>query len=70
VAAQKRKRTDPPELTTVTAAAARFNVHSRTIRRWIERGELPAYRLAGSRQVRIRTDDLDKIARPITPERP
>ena len=64
------KRAERPELVTVVAAAQRVGVNPRTVRRWIERGAIRGYRLADGRQVRVRADDVDRIVRPIDPERP
>ena len=37
-----------------------------TIRRWISNGSLKAYRVPGSRTIRIRQSDLEKALKPIT----
>ncbi len=37
---------------------------SRTLRRYIATGQLPAFRM-GKRQIRVRTADLDKLLQPI-----
>ncbi|MFN8721387.1 MAG: helix-turn-helix domain-containing protein [Rhodospirillales bacterium] len=66
-------------LLTLKAAAAHFDVHPRTVRRWIEAGDLAAVRIGSV--VRIRSADLDAFisahlqqARPVTssatPRRP
>lgn len=66
-------------LMTPQAAAAHLDVHPRTIRRWIEAGDLAAVRIGSV--VRIRPADLDAFisahlqqARPVTssatPRRP
>jgi excisionase family DNA binding protein len=59
------KTTKPanPQLTIAAAAEAR-GVSTRTVRRWIAGGLLPAYR-CGPRLVRIDPRDLDQLARPI-----
>ena len=46
----------PLRLLTVPAVAGQLAVSEKTIRRWIERGELPMHRLG--RSVRIAEDDL------------
>ena len=51
-------------LLSVTEAATRLNVSTKTIRRWIEAGELPAVRLPGpGRRLRIDPLDLDACLR-------
>ena len=54
----------PRRLTSIQAAADYADVSTRSIRRWIARGELPAYRV-GPRLIRVDLDDLDRLARPI-----
>lgn len=49
-------------LITTRAAADRIGVCDRTVRRWINTGVLPAYRV-GPRTLRIDPGDLDQIAR-------
>jgi excisionase family DNA binding protein len=46
-------------------AAERLGVTDRTVRAYVARGVLPAYRPRGSRLVRIRASDLDDLMRPI-----
>ena len=53
------------EYLTVAQAAAALHVNRSTIRRWIDQGILPAYRI-GQRRVAIKRQD---IARLITPAR-
>lgn len=48
----------------IQQAARREGVSTRTIRRWIAQGLLPAARL-GPRLVRINSVDLDRLTRPI-----
>jgi excisionase family DNA binding protein len=60
-------RTSRPEvkhLVSVKDAAARCDVSTVTIRRWIADGALPAYR-AGRRLVKIDLADLDRVIRRI-----
>jgi excisionase family DNA binding protein len=52
-----RKRVD------IIYAAQHWGVSTRTVRRWIATGMLPAVRVGGL--IRIDPADLDKIARPI-----
>ena len=49
---------------TIQEAAASRKVTSRTIRRWIAQGLLPAVRM-GPTLVRINSDDLARMDRPI-----
>lgn len=60
------QETTPRRFTTVPDAAAYAGVSTQTLRRMIDRGELPAYRI-GERNVRVDLADLDAIARPIIP---
>lgn len=53
---------------TVGQAAERLSVHPSTIRRWIDRGRLPAYRL-GEKRIGVRPTDLAKLVSP-RPARP
>lgn len=46
-------------------AAEYLSVTDRTVRNFIARGDLPAYRI-GSRALRINRDDLDRIITPVT----
>ena len=45
-----------PELLTIDEVAERLKVSTKTVRRWIERGELRIYRLGG--QIRVSEEDL------------
>jgi excisionase family DNA binding protein len=45
-------------------AAEHVGVTTRTLRRWIAAGTLPAYRV-GPRLVRVNLDDLEELMRPI-----
>lgn len=49
---------------TITEAADRLAVSTKTIRRWIARGELPAVRIAGH-LIRIPADAFDALGRPL-----
>jgi len=48
----------------VADAAEYIGVSTQTIRRYIESGRLPAYRL-GKKLVKVRDTDLDALMRPI-----
>ena len=49
---------DEPEYLKVEEVAARLKLKEKTIRDWIGRGELPAYKLG--KEWRIRRDDFDQ----------
>ena len=55
--------TTTDELMTVADAAAYLKLSKATIRRWIDRGELPAYRV-GPRRVRLKRSDVEGVATP------
>jgi excisionase family DNA binding protein len=57
------------EYLTVAEAAALLKVDRSTIRRWIDHGDLPAYRV-GPRAVRVRREDLDQRIAPARPHPP
>lgn len=59
-------RTQESELVTVREAATYLNCSTDTIRRMIERGELPAWRY-GPRIIRIDRSDVDRLRHPVTP---
>ena len=48
---------------TVGQAAEQLSVHPSTIRRWIDRGRLPAYRL-GEKRIGVRPSDLARLVAP------
>ncbi len=54
---------DPTDLS-VAEAALRLGVDSKTIRRMIARGDLPARRI-GPRLIRIRVADIDAVGTPL-----
>ncbi len=60
------KQNTLPEMISITEAAERLGVNHFTIRRAINRGEIPAYRLGTGRTIRIRVIDLNKALRPVT----
>lgn len=51
----------------VREAADFISVSQRTIRRYIDRDILRAYRVAGSNTIRIKRDDLEALLKPINP---
>jgi len=60
---------DYPDLLDLKQAAELLGVHPRTVRRMIKQGHLPAYRLAGGQQLRIKKSDLLEAAlEPVEPE--
>jgi excisionase family DNA binding protein len=50
---------------TINEAAEYLNTSAKFIRRRVADGSLPAYRLRGSRLIRIRREDLDALKQPI-----
>lgn len=57
---------EPMRYESIQSAAERLSVCERTIRRAIARGDLPAYRMGkSSRLIRLRTDDVERLMRPI-----
>jgi len=44
---------------TITEVAAFLRVSTRSVRRWVETGDLPAVRIG--RQYRVRRDDVDRL---------
>ena len=53
-----------PVYLSLEEAADVMSVSSKTIRRWIAAGTLPAYR-CGKRAIRIRVEDLESAPKPI-----
>jgi excisionase family DNA binding protein len=49
----------------IATAAAQLNTSTKFIRRRIADGTLPAYRLKGSRLIRIRREDLEALKQPV-----
>lgn len=52
------------KMVTIEEAATLLHVHTRTVRKFIAEGRLPAFRL-GKRSVRIYEDDLEGLFTPI-----
>ena len=63
-APSNRRERRHPELIGLTEAAEQAGVHYRTVRRWIERGELAATRV-GPKLLKIKQSDLDKFLTPV-----
>jgi len=53
------------QLITIAEAAAYWRVNHKTIRRMIDRGDLPGYRIAAGRRIRVDRADLDRLTRRI-----
>ena len=53
------------ELFSVQQATELLGVSESTVRRYIDDGRLPAYRLAGERLIRITRSDLEALLSPI-----
>lgn len=51
-------------LLTINQAAERLNVTHGCVRNWVRNGRLPAVRV-GTRSLRIRPDDLDRVVTPL-----
>ena len=60
--------TTPMDLIAIPEGARRCSVTTGTLRRWIDRGYIPAYRV-GARGVRVSAADLNRLVRPL-PGRP
>jgi excisionase family DNA binding protein len=54
------------EFLTVAEAATFLRVSPSTVRRWIRKGDVPAYRV-GRRRVALKRDDLSNLIRPARP---
>lgn len=52
----------PAGLITIAEAAEEYGVHSSTVRRWIDRGLLPAFRV-GERRIGLKRTDLERMVR-------
>ncbi|MDJ1372067.1 helix-turn-helix domain-containing protein [Gulosibacter molinativorax] len=55
----------PASLLTIEQAADFLQVSTKTIRRWIATGDLPARRFGG-RAIRIRRADIEAMGEPLT----
>ncbi len=64
---------DPDELLTVAEVATELKVKDATVRTWIRHDKLPARRLGGGKEFRVRRGDLDTMlgltAAPLRPPR-
>lgn len=56
---------DPNRMIGLPAAADLLDVSDRTVRRYIADGKLPAYRLAGGTNFRVRRGDVDALLAPL-----
>lgn len=54
-------RPTPIELLDVETVAATLGVCGRTVRDYVARGQLPAYRVAGSRLLRFKAVDVEAL---------
>lgn len=59
-----RTSTDRPHFETLSEAAERVGVSTKTLRRWIAAGRLRGYRV-GPHLIRLDADEVDALARPI-----
>ena len=50
---------------TIRQACDWLNLGDKAVRRLIARGDLPAYQVGTTRNLRVDTDDLEKLYRPI-----
>lgn len=57
--------TDPDQMIGLPDAALILNVTDRTVRRYIAEGKLPAFRLAGGSNLRVRRGDVDALLAPL-----
>lgn len=55
----------PPKLYSPEEVAEYLSVHVQTVRAWIRSGKLPAVRLAGRRDLRVRETDLGAVLEPV-----
>lgn len=62
--ARRKDRQPEPRWLPLYEAADYLNVPHRTLRDWISRGLVPAYKV-GPRQIQLRTDDLDRLRKRI-----
>lgn len=60
-----QKLTEPVQWLTLSQAAEHAAASTRTVRRWIAEGKLPAYRAAGKASIRVRLADVDALFSPI-----
>lgn len=50
--------------TTIKDTCAYLRIHKMTLHRWISEGRIPAYRLAGSKELRLKTTDVEALLVP------
>ncbi len=51
----------------VSETAVQLSVSTRTVRRYIEGGKLPAYEVAGTGRVRVKVSDVQALLVPLVP---
>jgi excisionase family DNA binding protein len=59
----KSSNATPPvkRIITIQRASKMFDIPYSTLRQWIRENRLPAYRIAGGRQVRVYVEDLEAL---------
>jgi excisionase family DNA binding protein len=57
---------------TIQEVADMYRVSTKTVRRWISSGDLPAERLPGNRMIRIDTANISNLTKPVghSPKKP
>ena len=63
--ASARPASGPEKLYSPEEVAEYLGVHVQTVRAWIRSGELPAVRLVGRRDLRVRESDLGAVLEPV-----
>lgn len=58
---------DRPAYATLKQAAEWLSLSTRTVRRLIERGELPGYKLGKRKIIRVKWQDVEALLEPIDP---
>jgi len=53
-------------LLTIDQTAELLQMSPFTIRRMVSRGELPAFRVGGTRSIRIKSSNVQRLLRPVT----
>lgn len=55
----------PGEFFDLVTASKRYPVSKNTLRRRIAAGDLPVYRVTGTRSIRVRREDVEALFQPI-----